>query len=121
MNRFITDAQDYVDLNQKCIYQNMVSLRWLGTRLDIIAGLVIFFAALFAVLGRDYGISGENAGLSISNAFLLTLFLSYMIRVMADIETHAVSIERIEEYTNKPIEADWITDVVVRCFIKKTT
>lgn len=44
-----------------------VFLRWLGIRLETVGNLLIFFAALFAVLGRD-SLDAGLVGLSISYA-----------------------------------------------------
>lgn len=41
--------------------------RWLGIRLETIGNILIFFAALFAVLGRD-SLDAGIVGLSISYA-----------------------------------------------------
>lgn len=41
--------------------------RWLGFRLDIMSGIIVLAAAMFAVLGRN-SLSGGIVGLSISYA-----------------------------------------------------
>ena len=46
---------------------NVMLFRWLGIVMDVMGGLVVFFAAVFAIMQRDT-ISGGVAGLSISIA-----------------------------------------------------
>lgn len=113
MIRFITCTEKLVDINQKCIYQSMISIRWLEVRLEIMGSLITFFAAVFAVLGKGNGVSAETAGLSISYAMIVSLLLAWVIRIMADIETNIVANERMEKYTMEVTEADWITVPVV--------
>lgn len=48
--------------------------RWLGIRLETIGNLLVFFAALFVVLGRDT-ISSGIVGLSISYALQVTTLI----------------------------------------------
>lgn len=45
----------------------IIVFRWLGIRLETIGNILIFFAALFAVLGRD-SLDAGIVGLSISYA-----------------------------------------------------
>lgn len=86
--------------------------RWIGVRLELIGGLVIMFAALFAVLARGE-ISGELVGLSISYSLQITGVLSFLVRLTAEVETHIVANERMEEYSNEKTEAEWVTKPVV--------
>ena len=63
-------------------------IRWLGIRLEFLGNLVIFFAALFAALQRNYPqifghINGGLAGLSVSYGLevrvtLITLKLMHL-------------------------------------------
>lgn len=82
--------------------------RWLSVRLEFIGGLVIFFAALFAVLGRET-ITGESVGLSITYALQITSILAWLVRFTAEVETNIVANERMEEYSAEVKEAEWIT------------
>lgn len=112
-SRFITDSELRVDYNQKCTYPGIIANRWLSVRLEFIGGLVIFFAALFAVLGRET-ISGEIVGLSITYALQITMILSWLVRFTAEVETNIVANERMEEYSQETTEAEWVTKPMVR-------
>ena len=95
------------------MYPSIVANRWIGLRLELIAGLVIFFAAIFAVIARDTGISAEVVGLSITYALQMTLALTFLVRVFVNLETYIVANERIDEYSKEKTEADWITKPMV--------
>lgn len=107
-DRFIYDSEQRVDFNQQCSYPAIISNRWLAVRLELIGGLVIFFAALFAVLGRDT-VPSELVGLSITYALQITSVLSWLVRFTAEVETNIVANERIEEYSVEKTEAPWVT------------
>lgn len=101
-----------MDFNQKCTYPSIIANRWLSVRLEFIGGLIIFFAALFAVLGRDT-ISGEIVGLSITYALQITSILSWLVRFTAEVESNIVANERMEEYSKEKMEAEWVTKKMV--------
>lgn len=84
------DSEKRVDFNQMCTYPSIVAIRWLGVRLEIVSGLVIFFSAMFAVLGRE-SISGAVVGLSVSYALQITSVLNYLVRMTSDLETNIVA------------------------------
>lgn len=65
--RFISESEAKVDFNQVCYYPSIIANRWLAIRLEMVGNMIIFFAALFAVLGRDTMNPGL-VGLSISYA-----------------------------------------------------
>ncbi|KAG8328043.1 Canalicular multispecific organic anion transporter 1 [Homalodisca vitripennis] len=108
--RFSKTLEDRIDANQVCLYPSMVSNRWLSIRLETVGNIFIFFAALFAVLGRDELDSGI-VGLSISYALQITSILNYAVRMASEVETNIVSVERIKEYAEVPQEAAWETQV----------
>lgn len=90
-----------------CNYYNYCSNRWLGIRIETLGNIIIFFAALFAIISRDT-LSPGKVGLSISYAMQVTDTLTWMVRMICDLETNCVAIERILEYINgNPQEAKW--------------
>lgn len=115
LDRFIRGSETRVDFNQQCTYPGVIANRWLSVRLEIVGAFVIFFAAIFAVLGRDT-ISGESVGLSITYALQITGILAMLVRLTAEVETNIVANERMEEYANETTEAEWITKPVVSIY-----
>lgn len=71
--------------------------RWLGTRLEIVGSLLVFFACLFGVLARK-NISTGLIGLAISYSMSITQALNWIVRQASGIENNIVSVERIMEY-----------------------
>ncbi|XP_054264491.1 ATP-binding cassette sub-family C member 3-like [Macrosteles quadrilineatus] len=109
VDRFIKTSEDRVDANQVCLYPSLVSNRWLGIRLETVGNILIFFAALFAVLGRDK-LDAGLVGLSISYALQITGMLNLAVRMSSEVETNIVSVERIKEYSEVPTEAAWVVE-----------
>ncbi|KAF7646043.1 hypothetical protein LDENG_00194390, partial [Lucifuga dentata] len=95
--RFLKHNEKTVDENLKTVYPWMVSNRWLAIRLEFLGNLVVFFAALFAVLSRDSLDSGV-VGLSISYALNVTQTLNWLVRMTSELETNIVAVERVSEY-----------------------
>ena len=85
--------------------------RWLAIRLEFVGNLVVFFAALFATIQRNYKdefslrINPGLVGLSISYALQVTQALNYVVRSACELEANIVAVERIKEYSETPTEA----------------
>ena len=90
--------------------------RWLAIRLEFVGNLIIFFAALFAIIQRNYHdelnlrINPGLVGLSISYALQITQSLNYVVRMASELETNIVAVERIKEYSETPTEAPPIVE-----------
>ncbi|KAL0104452.1 hypothetical protein PUN28_017289 [Cardiocondyla obscurior] len=104
--QFIHESENRVDFNQVCYFPSIIANRWLAVRLEMVGNLIIFFAALFAVLGRDTMSSGL-VGLSVSYALQITQTLNWLVRMTSDVETNIVAVERIKEYGETEQEAPW--------------
>ncbi|XP_065597920.1 multidrug resistance-associated protein 1-like [Cyrtonyx montezumae] len=106
--RFIRKNNDVVYENLVYFYNNVISNRWLSVRLEFLGNLMVFFAALFVVLAGN-SVSSSTVGLSISYALNIIQSLNFWVRKACEIETNAVSIERVCEYANMDKEKPWIT------------
>ncbi|NXD99825.1 MRP1 protein, partial [Chaetorhynchus papuensis] len=105
--RFIRKNNDVVYENLVCFYNNLISNRWLSVRLEFLGNLMVFFAALFVALSGNT-VSSSTVGLSISYALNVIQILNVWVRRACEIETNAVSIERICEYATVDKEEPWI-------------
>ncbi|CAB3247544.1 unnamed protein product [Arctia plantaginis] len=105
-DRFIKESQERVDYYQSYTYLRAVADRWLGVRLQVIGSLIIFFAALFAVISQET-INPGLAGLSISYTLEITQTLGYLVQATSIVETDIVAVERMKEYAEIEQEAEW--------------
>ncbi|XP_015279767.1 PREDICTED: multidrug resistance-associated protein 1-like [Gekko japonicus] len=105
--RFMNQNKDLINENLVCFYNNVISNRWLAVRLEFLGNLMAFFAALFAMFA-DGKVDPATVGLSISYALNITQSLNFWVRKACEMETNAVSIERVCEYANIDKEAPWI-------------
>nr|XP_029724825.1 multidrug resistance-associated protein 1-like isoform X4 [Aedes albopictus] len=105
-DRFIVESESRVDFNQVCYFPSIIANRWLAVRLEMVGNLIILFAALFAVLGRETMNPGL-VGLSVSYALQITQTLNWLVRMTSDVETNIVAVERIKEYGETKQEAAW--------------
>ncbi|KAI8377534.1 multi drug resistance-associated protein MRP [Radiomyces spectabilis] len=106
--RFAFENEVKLDDNQRAYYPSIACNRWLAVRLEFMGSIIIFGAAIFAVIGVIYG-SGSSidaglVGLSVSYALNVTQALNWVIRSFCEIETNVVSVERIKEYIDLPTE-----------------
>ncbi|XP_078611217.1 multidrug resistance-associated protein 1-like [Branchiostoma floridae x Branchiostoma japonicum] len=108
-DQFGRQNQDKVDHSQAAAYPGIVATRWLSMGLDVVSNIIIFFAALFAVVGRE-SLTPGLVGLSISYALQVTLFLGGVVRVSSQLEASIVAVERLKEYEETNEEADWTSD-----------
>ncbi|KAM8819880.1 multidrug resistance-associated protein 1-like [Eudromia elegans] len=106
--RFIRKNNDVVYENLVYFYNNVISNRWLSVRLEFLGSLTVFFAAMFVVLSGN-AVNSSTVGLSISYALNIIQSLNFWVRKACEIETNAVSIERVCEYSNMDKEEPWIT------------
>ncbi|XP_033117760.1 multidrug resistance-associated protein 1-like isoform X2 [Anneissia japonica] len=108
-SEFIQQNQGLIDENQVTYYPNACSNRWLALRLEFVGNLIVFFASLFAVIGRD-NLSPGLVGLSVSYAMQITQTLNWLVRMTSDLETNIVAVERIKEYSETSTEAARIVE-----------
>ncbi|XP_055346866.1 LOW QUALITY PROTEIN: multidrug resistance-associated protein 1-like [Paramacrobiotus metropolitanus] len=107
-DRFIDINSHLNDIHNTSSYANAVGQRWILVRVEALGSLCVFFAALFAVIGKGHWESHPGLlGLAITYATTMTSSFNWLVRTSSDIEANAVSVERMQEYTQIQQEASW--------------
>lgn len=110
--RFMHENRCRLDENQKAYFPSISCNRWLAVRLEFLGSIIIFGAAILAVVEVVYGgnLDAGLVGLSVSYALGTTQALNWVIRSFCEIETNIVSVERVKEYIDLPSEAPEIIE-----------
>jgi ATP-binding cassette, subfamily C (CFTR/MRP), member 1 len=95
--RFINNMNYKINEHLSFFYPEIYSQRWLSVRLESISSFIVLFAAIFAVSSRDT-VSGGVAGLSLSYALNISIFLTFLVRTISEFESSITSVERVKEY-----------------------
>lgn len=105
--RFTLRNNEMLNRNQRAYFLNFSSNCWLALRLEFAGTLIATGAALFAVLehGDANTVFAGLAGVSLSYAFTVTQMLNWSVRMVSQLQTQMVSVERIQTYTDLPTEA----------------
>ncbi|THV08675.1 P-loop containing nucleoside triphosphate hydrolase protein [Dendrothele bispora CBS 962.96] len=96
--RFVNDNKYFIDLENRALFLTVTNQRWLAVRLDCLGAVLVFFIALFAVIGVS-GISPAQIGVMLSYSTTLTQLCSIVTRQSAEVENYMNSVERIINYS----------------------
>ena len=78
-----------VDANLRAYFPSINANRWLAVRLEFIGSVIIFAAAIFAIIAVSAG-GGPSAGLiglAMSYALQITSSLNWIVRQTVEVET----------------------------------
>ncbi|KAF7330282.1 ABC protein [Mycena venus] len=110
--RFIDTNKYYIDLENRALFLTVTNQRWLAIRLDVCGAIMVFFVAIFAIVGVS-GISPAQIGLVLTYTTQLTQMCSMVTRQSAELENYMNSVERVVHYSRKdviPQEAAYESD-----------
>ncbi|KAI1316195.1 hypothetical protein EDD11_010367 [Mortierella claussenii] len=112
INQFIFENERRSDQYGQATYLFMLTSRWLTIRIQTLCATTVFLAAALAVLNA-HRLDSSLVGLALSYALNLTNVIVILVRLVSEVQNQFVSVERIREYTRKPIEAPLKTKVEV--------
>ncbi|KAI8604663.1 P-loop containing nucleoside triphosphate hydrolase protein [Dissophora ornata] len=114
-NRFIQENAKRADKAANAYFATTVANRWLHMRLEFLGASVVLVTALLVVLKRNsQGFNGGNngdsggdgrAGLALNYALTATFAITFLVTSVTDFQNALVSVDRIQEYCQKPTEA----------------
>ncbi|KZT29756.1 multidrug resistance-associated ABC transporter [Neolentinus lepideus HHB14362 ss-1] len=99
-NRFISKANDGLDMENRAYYMTVVIQLWLSTRLDFFGNVLILGIGLFAA-GFRHTINPSKVGVVLSYSLTSIIVSSY-----AQMEQAMNAVERLLHYTELPVEGD---------------
>jgi ATP-binding cassette subfamily C (CFTR/MRP) protein 4 len=99
-----------VDANISSVFYLEHIELWAELRIDIVSAMFVFFTALMIVVDRAT-IKPGDAGLAISNATQLLVFMALMVQGFGDVFFQMYSVVRIDEYIKKTPSEDFSSSV----------
>ncbi|KAJ3086249.1 Multidrug resistance-associated protein 1, partial [Quaeritorhiza haematococci] len=91
-NRFESFNRTLIDADHKALYSLMLVKNLQALYLDLISVLFIYITALFVVA---FNVTGSIAGLAVSNALQLLLFVQWLIRLGGDVHHSMTSVAAV--------------------------
>ncbi|KAG6623523.1 ATP-binding Cassette (ABC) Superfamily [Phytophthora cinnamomi] len=107
---FIGHNNYLLDKNQRAYFLNFTINCWLALRLEFVGTCIAAAAAFAAVLAHGTNAAEGTAfagivGVALTYAFTITQPLNWTVRMLSQLQTQMVSVERIQTYTEMPTEA----------------
>ncbi|KAF8813301.1 ABC transporter [Phlegmacium glaucopus] len=100
VERFCTENEKRVDIENRAYWLTIVNQRWLSIRLDFLSSLLTFIVAFLAV-GTRFTISPGQTGLVLSYVLGIQQGFGFLVRQTAEIENNMNSVERIVHYSTE--------------------
>lgn len=106
-NLWAAQHRSLTDRNLSVLYAVKALDRWLSIRLENLGNIVVFTSAVASIfLTRAGKIKAGGAGWGLTQALSVTGLLSWAVRTLTDLESHMMSVVRVEELTD--LDADEI-------------
>ncbi|PFX22992.1 Multidrug resistance-associated protein 4 [Stylophora pistillata] len=104
---FVAALYRYQDVHKQAYIMVIASGRWLGTRLDCLASLLVGAVALAAVLVSQ---DAASAGLALVYVIQTLNMTQYAVRKASEVENYMTSVERVMTYTKLDQEPGYEED-----------
>ncbi|KAF9576697.1 hypothetical protein EC968_005470 [Mortierella alpina] len=102
--QFIRENEVRGDLITSRLNPYNLDNRWLQIRLEVLGGVTVFISASLAVLNAGK-LDPSIVGLALSYALNMVAMIGWLVRTYSEIQNLLVSVERVDEYSEKPTEA----------------
>ncbi|KAF8946123.1 Multidrug resistance-associated protein 1 [Haplosporangium gracile] len=100
--RFDGMNMDVLDKNHESLYAMMTTKTWTAFYLDIISSFMVYSTALFLVIHRNSIHQAPSvAGLALSNALQMLVFLQWTVRQMGDVQAQISTVGQLDYYGRK--------------------
>ncbi|KAF9148723.1 Multidrug resistance-associated protein 1 [Linnemannia schmuckeri] len=100
--RFDGMNMDVLDKNHESLFAMMTTKTWTAFYLDIISSFMVYSTALFLVIHRNSIHQAPSvAGLALSNALQMLVFLQWTVRQMGDVQAQISTVGQLDYYGHK--------------------
>ena len=108
--QFLRQNQSRADVvvNRRYVYN--LANRWLQVRIELLSSLIVFLTAALSVLNAGE-LDPTLVAVALSYSITMQGFINYLIRTVNEVQNILVSVERVQEYSEKPMEAPAVTGV----------
>ncbi|KZS90158.1 multidrug resistance-associated ABC transporter [Sistotremastrum niveocremeum HHB9708] len=104
-DRFIANAEQGIDNENRAYYMVVSAQRWLGVRLDLL-GNILILAIAFVAVGSRNSVNPAKIGVVISYTLSITQVFSFMVSQYAMMEQNMNAAERVLVYNELPVEGE---------------
>jgi ABC-type multidrug transport system fused ATPase/permease subunit/effector-binding domain-containing protein len=100
-SRWSSQHHEFNDKNL-AVYSSVKALdRWLSIRLETLGNFVVFISTTISILlSRSGKLNAGSAGWGLTQSLAITGLLTWAVRTLTDLETHMMSMMRVQELTN---------------------
>jgi ABC-type multidrug transport system fused ATPase/permease subunit len=104
-DRFDQMNIDKIDRNHEASFALSSVKSFQAFYLDVLSSLVVYFSALLVVMNRDTKDMSSIAGLALSNALQMLVFVQWTVRMWGEVNSQMSSVGQIVHYSDIPSEA----------------
>ena len=105
-DRFIRENREKINVHMRCGFVSFITIRWLGTKVEIIGCVITFMISLFCAYFR-FELTPGFVGLLVANGQMLIDNYGWAIRMICELEGDSVALERLSEYQDLTREDEW--------------
>ncbi|KAF9369141.1 Canalicular multispecific organic anion transporter 2, partial [Podila verticillata] len=102
--QFLAKNQSRADTVANRMYVYSLANRWLQVRIELLGSLIVFLSAALSVL-KAGELDPTLVAVALSYSITMQGFINYLIRTVNEVQNILVSVERVHEYSEKPMEA----------------
>ncbi|KAG0339639.1 hypothetical protein BG004_006726 [Podila humilis] len=108
--QFLSQNRARADVVANRWYVYNLGNRWLQVRVEFLGCSIVFLTATLSVL-KAGELDPSLVAVALSYSITMQGFVTYLIRTVNEVQNILVSVERVQEYSEKPTEAPAITGV----------
>ncbi|KAG0085536.1 hypothetical protein BGZ92_008914 [Podila epicladia] len=108
--QFLAQNQIRADTVANRMYVYNLANRWLQVRVELLGSLIVFLSAALSVL-KAGELDPTLIAVALSYSITMQGFINYLVRTVNEVQNILVSVERVQEYSEKPMEAPAVTGV----------